>query len=163
MKSGVDMRPAPQLFSRRSGCSEPNGREKTTSKFRFRLSKVVSNGGSPRSWSSLPTGIVTTPGESLTWRLYLPEPRMYALGPGYKIKANASVVGSPRKTSKSRGRSGKTTLNKRPGGLLLIPQSSVRLAGGRGVSSSGSFPSVVFSLSFLSPPHLELSTREFYD
>lgn len=53
----------------RSGCSEPNRRRENNAdifKFRFRLQKQGRKALSPRLWSSLPTGIVATPGASLS-------------------------------------------------------------------------------------------------
>lgn len=49
-----------------SGCDKPNAREKRTTFIRFRSFKDIGNDVSPRAWSLSPTGIVTTPGESLS-------------------------------------------------------------------------------------------------
>jgi len=117
-----------------SGRNEPNGRERTTSRFRFRLSKAAGNCGSPRPWSSLPTGIVPRLAKArLGFCLPTPELRMYALGPKIKIKAEqmsraSNVRLMPEAEPQAR-------LSKYLGWVapLMYPRSRNRREGGKGV------------------------------
>ena len=80
---------------RRSGCSELDVREKSNkSSFRFRSKKDIGNGVSPRTWSSLPTGIVTTPGAILSVVILPLEPLMYGFVSGTKLTSGTGSLKS---------------------------------------------------------------------
>ena len=96
-----------------SGCSKPDKHEKTEHlPFRFRSKKLSGDTVPPCLWSLLPTGIVTTPGASLTWRLS-PEPLMYGFVSESKLTPGTGSLRSrklPRHGIESRRGAGREIL-----------------------------------------------------